>query len=317
MSTKKIIAVAGGTGAQASGLVHSILKDPGGQFAVRVLTRNPSSDKAQALAKAGAEVVAADVDDAESVRRAFDGAYGAYCVTFYWDHNSPARETAQGTNLAKAAAAAGVQHAIWSTFEDVRNYVPLSDTRLPTLQGKYKVPHFDAKADVDQVFRDLKVPTTFYLTSFYWENLIYFGSGPQKMPDGSYALVLPLGDKKMPSIAAEDLGKCAYGIFKAGPTYIGQTVGVAGGHLTGAQMAASLTKALGRPIGYASVPGDVYRSFPFQGADDVGNMFQFKADFEDEYCAHRPLDLSRKLNPELQTFDQWLAVNATRIPLPA
>ena len=315
MSTEKIIAVAGATGAQGGGLVRAILKDANGPFTVRALTRDVSSEKARALQAAGAEVVHADVGDPKSLEKALAGAYAAYCVTFYWEHYSPDLEIAHGTALARACKAAGVQHAIWSTFEDARAYMSEHDRRMPLLMDRFRVPHFDAKAEVDVVFRDLGVPTTFYLTSFYWENLIYFGAGPKKGPDGTYYLTLPIGDKKMPSIAAEDLGKAAYGIFKAGKTYVGQTVGVAGEHLTGAAMAASLTRALGVTVAYNAVHPDAYRGFGFPGADDLGNMFQFKAEFEEEYCGHRPIALSRRLNPELQTFDQWLAVNAKRIPL--
>lgn len=315
MSDKKIIAIAGATGAQGGGLAHAILNDPNSNFTVRALTRDVNSAKAKELAKLGAEVVAADVDDVESLKKAFKGAYGAYCVTFFWNHFSPEREIANGTALAQAAHHAGVQHAIWSTFEDVRKSVPLSDNRMPTLHGKYKVPHFDAKAEVDRVFTGLRVPTTFLLTSFYWENMIFFGSGPKKGPDGVLALTMPLGDKKMPSIAVDDIGKCAYGIFKRGSEFIGKTVGVAGEHLTGAQMAASLTKTLGKEVRYNDVPPDVYRSFGFPGADDVGNMIQFKRDFEQMYCGARSLEVSRSLNPALQTLDQWLVKNASRIPL--
>jgi uncharacterized protein YbjT (DUF2867 family) len=315
MSTKKIIAVAGATGAQGGGVVRAILNDPHGEFAVRALTRDVSSEKARALQAAGAEVVLADVGDAESLKKAFAGAYGAYCVTFYWEHYSPDLEIAHGTALAQACKAAGVQHAIWSTFEDARSYMAAHDRRMPLLMDRFRVPHFDAKAEVDAVFRDLGVPTTFYLTSFYWENLIYFGAGPKKGPDGTYHLTMPIGDKKMPSIAAEDLGKAAYGIFKAGKTYVGQTVGVAGEHLTGAKMADSLTRALGVTVAYNAVHPDAYRGFGFPGADDLGNMYQFKAEFEEEYCGHRPIALSRRLNPELQTFDQWLVNNAKKIPL--
>jgi len=315
MADKKIIAIAGATGAQGGGLARAILADKGSPFSVRALTRDPNSDKAKALAALGAEVVAANVDDVESVTRAFSGAYGAYCVTFFWDHFSPDREKAQAVNMAQAAKHAGVQHAIWSTFEDTRKYVPLSDARMPTLQGRYKVPHFDAKGEVNSAFTDLGVPTTFLLTSFYWENFIYFGSGPKRGPDGVLALTFPLGDKKMPSVATEDIGKFAYGVFKAGAEFVGKTVGVAGEHLTGAQMAASMTKALGQTVRYNAVPPDVYRGFGFPGADDLGNMFQFKAEFEDLYCGNRDLAVVKRLNPTVQTFDQWLAANASRIPL--
>lgn len=312
---KKIIAVAGATGAQGGGLTRAILADTNGGFAVRALTRDVNSDKAKALAKAGAEVVAANVDDASSLKKAFKGADAAYCVTFFWEHFSPEREKSQAYNLAVASQDAGIKHVIWSTFEDTRKSIPLSDNRMPTLQGKYKVPHFDSKAEANAYFTDAGLPVTFLLTSFYWDNMIFFGTGPKRGTDGKLALTMPIGDKKMPSIAAGDIGGCALGIFKRGDEFIGKTVGVAGEHLTGAQMAAGLAKALGQEVVYNAVTPAVYRSFGFPGADDMGNMFQFKADFESLYCGNRPLALSRELNPKLQTYAQWLAVNKDRIPL--
>jgi uncharacterized protein YbjT (DUF2867 family) len=315
VAEKKIIAVAGATGAQGGGLMRAILGDPNGGFAARGLTRNVKSDKAKDLAGLGAELVEANVDDVESLKKAFKGAHCAYCVTFFWEHFSPEKEFNQASNMAHAAKHAGLQHVIWSTFEDTRKWVPLSDTRMPTLMGKYKVPHFDAKAEADHVFIQLGLPVTFLLTSFYWDNLIYFGMGPRKGPDGKLAITFPMGDKKLPGMAAEDIGKCAYGIFKKGREFIGKTVGIAGEHLTGTQMAAALTRALGQEVRFNDVPPDVYRSLGFPGAADLGNMFQFKRDFEQVYCGARNLEVSRALNPALQTFDQWLVRNKNRIPL--
>jgi uncharacterized protein YbjT (DUF2867 family) len=315
MAGKKIIVVVGATGAQGGGVARAILSDPAGGFTARVLTRDANSDKAKELAKRGAEVVAADVDDVESLKRAFQGAYGAYCVTFFWAHFSPEKELANATAMAQAAKHAGLQHVIWSTLEDTRRWVPLGDNRMPTLMGKYKVPHFDAKGEADHVFTDLAVPTTFLLTSFYWDNFIYFGMGPKKGPDGKLAITLPMGDKKLPGIAAEDIGRCAYGIFKQGRELTGKTVGIAGEHLTGSAMAAALSTALGQDVGYNAIYPELYRDFGFPGAEDLGNMFQFNHDFEEYFCGARNLDVSRSLNPSLQTFAQWLAQNKSRIPM--
>lgn len=315
MAEPKVIAVVGATGAQGGGLVRAILADRSVQFSARAITRNVDSDKAKELARLGADVVAADVDDVESLKRAFEGAYGAFCVTFFWNHLSPERELAQATAMARAAKAAGVSHVIWSTLEDTRKRVPLSDDRMPTLMGKYKVPHFDAKGEADHIFTDLGVPTTFLLTSFYWDNLIYFGSGPKRGADGVLDFTLPMGDRKLPGIAAEDIGKSAYAIFKKGREYVGKTVGIAGDHLTGKQMAAALGKALGQEVRHNDVSPEVYRSFGFPGADDLGNMFQFKRDFESAYCGARPLAAARSLNPDMQTFDRWLESNKNLIPL--
>ncbi|MDH3208336.1 MAG: NmrA/HSCARG family protein [Gemmatimonadota bacterium] len=314
MPDKKIIAVLGATGAQGGGLARAILADPDGGFALRAITRNPGSDKAKALAAAGAEVVAADLDDEASLRRAFDGAYGAYCVTNFWEHFSPDKEIAQGRNLAQAAKAAGLQHVVWSTFEDVREFVPLEDDRMPTLQGRFKVPHFDAKAEANAFFKEAGVPTTYLYTSFYWDNFIHFGSEPQRGEDGKLALVIPMGDKKLPGIAAEDIGKCAYGIFREGTKHVGKTIGVAGEHLTGTEMAAELSKALGEEVTYYAMPWEQYRALGFPGADDLGNMMQFKHDFQEDYLAARDLAVARRLNPELQTLSQWLVSNGSAIP---
>lgn len=315
MADKRIIAVVGATGAQGGGLVRAILQDPSGGFAVRALTRNPKSDRAAELARLGAEVVGADLDHPESLKRAFQEAHGAYCVTNFWEHFSPEKEIAQAANMAKAAAEVGVTHVIWSTLEDTRRWVPLDDDRMPTLMTEYKVPHFDAKGEANHLFADHGVPTTFLLTSFYWDNLVSFGMGPKKGADGKLVLTLPMGDKKLPGIAAEDIGKCAYGIFKQGRSYIGRTVGIAGEHLTGTAMAAALARALGREVIYNAVTPAAYRSFGFPGAEDLGNMFQFKQEFEVAFCGARDLDESRSLNPELQTFDTWLARNKDRIAI--
>jgi hypothetical protein len=155
MGERKVIAVVGATGAQGGGLVRAILADESGEFAARALTRDPNSDKARQLRELGAEVVAADVGDEQSLRRAFQGAYGAFCVTFFWEHFSPTKELAHATAMARAAKAAGVRHVIWSTLEDTRQRVPLDDDRMPTLQDRYKVPHFDAKGEADDQPADL------------------------------------------------------------------------------------------------------------------------------------------------------------------
>jgi uncharacterized protein YbjT (DUF2867 family) len=315
MVKSKIIAVVGATGAQGGGLVRAIQSDLQGAFTARALTRNVDSAAARALAALGAEVVPADVDDPSSLRRAFAGAHGAFCVTFFWEHFSPERELAQATAMAEAARAEGLRHVVWSTLEDTRRWVPLADDRMPTLMGRYKVPHFDAKGEADGVFARLGVPTTCLLTSFYWDNLIAFGMGPKPGPDGVLAFTLPMGDAKLPGIAAEDIGRCAYGIFRQGSPLVNRTVGVAGEHLTGAEMAAALSSALGRTVRYNAVTPATYRGFGFPGAEDLGNMFQFKHDFENDFCGARDLAQARALNPSLQTFAEWLQRNGSRIPL--
>ena len=308
----QVIAVVGATGSQGGGLVRAIMADKSSGFTARAITRDVNSHKAKALAALGAEVVAADIDDEKSLRKAFAGAYGAYCVTFFWAHFSPEKEQANAGNMARAAEAAGVWHVIWSTLEDTRKLVPLSDNRMPTLQGKYKVPHFDAKGEINHVFTDARLAVTFILTSFYWDNAYMFGMGPTKQSDGTYLLTLPMGDKRISGIAREDIGKCAYGIFRQAG-YVGKTIGLAGEHLTGAQMAEKYSKGLGITCKYNEVTPDAYRGFGFPGAEDLGNMFQVYRDFEEEFIGARSLAGSRAVNPELQDFDTWLDKNRVQV----
>ncbi len=315
MSAKKIITVFGATGAQGGGLVRAITSDPQSEFSVRAVTRDIHSDKAKELAALGAEITYGDLGDAASVHKALENAYGAFFVTFFWAHFSPEQEKAEAALFAEAAKAAGIKHAIWSTLEDTRNWVPLHDDRMPTLMEKYKVPHFDAKGESNQRFIDAGVPTTFLHASFYWDNFVSFGAGPKRGADGKLTLTMPIGDAKLAGIASADIGKCAYGIFKAGAEYIGKNVGVAGEHLTGTQLAEALGKALGEPVIYNKVPAAVYRSFGFPGAEDLGNMFQVYDEFEEKVNGLRDVAVSKKLNPQLQNFEQWLAENAKNIPL--
>lgn len=315
MSESKIIAVLGATGAQGGGLANAILNDPSKEFKLRAITRNANSDKAKALSDAGAEVVSADLDDVESLKKVFSGAYGVYGVTNFWEHFSPEKETKQAHNIAEAAKDAGVDHVIWSSFEDTRDKVPVDDDRMPTLMGNYKVPHFDCKGEANKFFAEMGVPTTLLFTSFYWDNFIYFGMGPKPGEDGVLAITFPMADKKLSGIAAADIGLCAYGIFKAGDKYINKTVGLAGEHLTGEDMANSFTKTLGQKVVYNDVPAEVYRGFGFPGAEDLGNMFQYKVEFNDDYCGARNIDECKTLNPGLQTFDSWLTANKEKIPL--
>lgn len=316
MSDKKIIAIVGATGAQGGGLARAILADPSSGFAIRALTRNPDSDNARALADMGADVVHADIDSEESITSALQGAYGAFFVTAFWEHFSPDTEKKHARNMANAAKSAGVKHVIWSSLEDTRAFLPVDNDRMPTLMDVYNVPHFDAKGEANAYFTEAGIPTTILNTAFYWDNFIHFGLGPQRGEDGSLVLGMPMADKRLPGISVDDIGKAAYGIFKAGDEYIGKTVSIAGEHLTGVDMAAGMAEVVGEPVTYFPVPHDMFRSFDFPGAEDMGNMFQFKVEFEEQYVGARNLDVARKLNPELKSYKQWLAENGSKIPVP-
>jgi len=313
MADKKIIAVVGSTGSQGGGLVRAILADPNGGFAARAITRDTNKDKAKALAAAGAEVVSADLDNVESLRKAFAGAHAVFAVTNFWEHFSGDKEIQQAKNIAEAAKAAGVKHVVWSTLEDTRKLMSPDDTRMPILQGRFRVPHFDAKSEADAAFAGL--PTTYLLVSFYWDNLYMFGLAPKKDDTGVHSWAFPMGTAKLAGIDKDDIGRAAYGIFKGGSQYIGKRIGIAGEHVSFDEMSQKLSKGLGvGPVKYTALDANLFRSFGFPGADEYGNMFQVYRDFEKEVNEIRSVEQTRALvGGSPNTFDQWLAKNKAAV----
>jgi uncharacterized protein YbjT (DUF2867 family) len=312
-----LLTVFGATGAQGGGLVRAVLARDRPDFRIRAVTRHPQGDRARELAALGADLVGADLDDPASVERAMRGAHGAFCVTNFWEHLSPERELKQAEALAEGAKRAGVRHVVWSTLEDTRRLLPVDGRRMPVLMGTYNVPHFDAKGEADRFFAERGLPVTFLHTSFYWDNLVHSGMGPQRARDGGLVFVLPMDDKPLPGIAVEDIGACVAGIFRGADRHVGKRIGIGGQHLTGAQMASALSRALREPVRHVAMPPSEYAKLPFPGAADIANMFQFKRDFSAAYCAARPVADTKALHPGLLDFEAWLLQAGTRIPVPA
>lgn len=313
MSEKKVIAVAGATGAQGGGAARAILADPDSGFTVRALTRNPDSPAAKELERLGAEIVRADFHDEPSVHEAFKGAYGAFLVTNFWAHMSGAKEREEIEVLVRAAKSAGLRHVVWSTLEDTRELLPLDDPRMPVLQEQYNVPHFDVKGESNRLFLEAGVPTTFLNTTFYFQGF-QATMGPKRGDDGVLALTLPFENGKLlAGVDVNDIGRTALALLKGGEQYIGRTVGLAGDHLTGAQYAEKLGAALGEPVRFESVPYDVFRSLGIPAGEEIANMFQYYGDFDRQFTGARDLKTLRELNPELKSFDDWLAENASAI----
>ncbi|GAA2624331.1 NmrA/HSCARG family protein [Paractinoplanes durhamensis] len=305
MSHDKVITVLGATGTQGGAVTRALLAD----FSVRAVTRDAASPKAQALAGIGAEVVTASLDDEGSLRRAFDGAYGAFLVTPYWEHRSPARELAEVENLIGAAQTAGLRHVVWSTLEDTREVITAGDDRMPVIGDGYRVPHFDVKGGAaDALFAKSGLPTTYLLMSFYWENLLGLAK-PQRDPDGTLAFHLPLGDAPIAGVASDDIGRVVRRVLHRPAETIGATIPVVGESLTGEQMAAALSTALGEPVAYRPPTPDQFRSFGFPGADELGNMFQYYAEFPESYLGRRDLEVARTFNPEPLSLADFLAAH--------
>lgn len=303
MTEKKIIAVVGATGKQGGAVARAILNDPDGGFTVRALTRDPGAMPAGTFP----EVVAADLDDEASMTRAFTGAYGAFVVTDTWaapapgDTRGPARrEMDQVAVAARAAHVTGLRHVVSSTLEDTRAHFTHLGIDMPAGDEGFTVPHFDAKAAANRHFTDLGVPVTFLETATFYENFLRPGAGPVRDDNGELVLRHPYADSTMALVGAEDIGRTAYAILRAGARLIGRHVGLAGEHATGVRIAQMFTEVLGEKVTYQAVPFDAIRP-------EAAAMFRFYTQASEAFLAHRDLDRIRQLNPALQSLPDWIA----------
>jgi uncharacterized protein YbjT (DUF2867 family) len=314
MSDKKIIAVVGATGAQGGGLARAILDDPNGPFTLRALTRHTDSPRARELAARGAEVVEAARDDEASVRRAFDGAYGAFVVTNFWAQLTPEQEAArsraqmeldQAEIAARAARATGLKHVVWSTLEDTRPFFAHLGSNPPTLLGKYKVPHLDCKGEANTFFVQHGVPTTFLETTTYYENFVR-GWGVKRDPNGELVLTTPLGDSVLALVGAEDIGRTAHGIFLAGVRFISRKVSLAGAFASGDELAALFTKVLGVKVVYRPITIEQMRAAGFPQAQEVATTYEWRTGAAASFIGNRDISLIRQINPRLKSLEEWL-----------
>jgi uncharacterized protein YbjT (DUF2867 family) len=293
---KKKILVFGATGGQGGSVARELLKR--GRFDVRAITRNPQSPAAQALRALGAEVVQGDLDDRATLDAALEGVYGVFGVTNFWEHFE--KEGEQGRTLVEAVAAANVQHFILSSLPPIAK----------ATNGALNSPHFDLKAEHEELTRKLGIPATFVHVAFYYENFLAFFP-PRPTGDGSYQFGFPQGDTPLAAVAVEDVGLIVAPLFEQPEKYIGRTLKVVGDELPASVYAEAMSRATGLDVKYAHIPREVFAGFGFPGASDVADMFEF-------YRIHTPSRVAeiaenRAIAPGMQTFDQWLQKNGEKL----
>nr|DBA19112.1 TPA: hypothetical protein GDO54_014981 [Pyxicephalus adspersus] len=276
-------------GAQGGSVVSALLENC--SFAVRAVTRDVNKPAALKLKEAGAEVVAADMDDEQSLKAAFTGAYGAFVVTNFFDHFSKEKEVAQGKRIADLCKQLGLQHVVFSGLENVHKLTG----------GKLEVLHFDGKGEVEEYFRQIKVPMTSARVAFYFENFLTV-CRPQKCPDGkTYQLVLPMGDIPMDGMSIRDLGPIVRSILQNPSEYIGKNIGLSADKLTVQQYAEIMSEVTGKTIVDSKITPEAYEKLNFPGAEEMANMYRFY-----HLRPDRDIELTRKLNPNTKTFKQFM-----------
>ena len=296
MNNRKKILVIGATGAQGGSVARALLSR--NRFDVRALTRKTDSPAAQALRELGAEIVQGDLDDPASLRAALEGVYGVFGVTNFWEHFD--KEAVHGRNLVEAVAAANVQHFVFSTLPPVEK----------ATNGALKSPHFDIKAEHEELARSLGIPATFIHVPFYFENFLYFFP-PRPAGDGTYQFGFPQGDTPLAAMSAADVGLIVAPVFEQPETYIGKTLKLAGDEIPAAEYAAAMGRATGLDVKYAYMPREAFAALGFPGAEDLADMFEF-------YRLHIPsrakdIEACRSLAPELQSFEAWVTKNADKL----
>jgi len=279
--SKKVIAVVGATGKQGGGAVEALLKD--GTFAVRAITRDTGSDKAKALAKHGAEVVVADLNNTDSLIKAFTGAYGVFGVTDFW--TAQGKETEHGKHLVDAAKATGVQHFVWST-----------------LDGGHGVQHFDTKAAVDDYLKEKAVPHTLLFTGYFLENLGYMFFSKNAEGPGLTIQSLYATDGAFPVIAGRDVGKFALVAFKSPKKYIGGEIHAVADVISPRQVAAILEGKCNIPISLGPNGGVSLATF-YKFLDTNGHQMEeiwsnMKYFYEHSTCRGDPRDAQKLISAE-------------------
>ncbi|KAI0448912.1 NMRAL1 protein [Xylaria acuta] len=255
MSAKKIITVFGATGNQGGAIVKQFLNDSqlNKIWAVRGVTRDVSKDSAKKLASEGAEVVAADLNDKESLLKAVAGSDTVFAVTNYWEKLDMALEEQQGRNIADASKEAGVKHLIWSSLLDITK---LSNGKLP------HVYHFDSKAHVEEYIRSIGVPATFFMPGLYMPNI---PGGMLSKQGENWVLSLPIAPTSLiPLYNPADTGKYVKGIVNNKEALLGKRFTGATEYLTAQGVVDTFKKVFpeaGQTAGYFETPKDTFYGF--------------------------------------------------------
>ena len=305
----KVLLVFGATGQQGGSVIEYVLNDPqlSKQYSIRAVTRDPSKPNAQALHQRGVEVVKGELDDAESLKSMMQGVHTVFANTItVYDEHIKTREVAQGTALADAAVAAGVQYIIFSTLPHVGKISG----------GKYqRVASFEAKADVEEYIRSLPIKSAFFAPGSFMQN---FEGGmaprPSQAGDGTFAIsniVTP--QTQLPLIeTVADTGKYVGAILAEPEKYEGKVFSAATKLSSFEEVVQLISEVTGKTVKYNQVPVEVYRNFlPPAAADPLVEMMLYVQDFG--YYGPQTKELvqwtSENARGKLTTFEEYIKKN--------
>lgn len=278
------VLVTGATGTQGGSVVDALLSGDHGDWSIRALTRDASSDRARALADRGVEVVAGDLTDPERMADLCEGMDAVYLVTTFAEDGVDA-EFEQGRVAVEAAADAGVSHLVYSSV-GAADSAPLA--------------HFESKARVEALIADRGLPATVVRPVFFAQNLRW-----QADEVAAGRLPLPLDpDVSLAVVDATDIGRVVARALADPERYVGETVTLAGDDLTLTEMAAAVAEAVGHEVDPVHVPVEEYRA---TAGDELADMFAW---FNDVGYGDDPTADARGFGFEPRSFRAWLAAES-------
>lgn len=245
------VLVFGATG-QQGGSVASALLSKG--WSVRALVRDPAAEKARALTRLGATVLAGDLADPASITAAMHGAYGIFSVQPSSGQGAAygitdEQEILYGKAVADIALAADVRHFVYSSAAAAG-------------KGRTGMGHFDSKTEIEAHVRSLGLPhSTIVRPASFMELLLPPGMG---LDQGVYNFFLR-PDQAGQIIAVQDIGTIVAGIFADPERFAGRNIEIAGDQLTGRELGEKLTCAAGQPIRYQRFPDALLEQNAFLG----------------------------------------------------
>ncbi len=281
MGDTRSVLVTGATGHQGGAVARELL---GRGCTVRAMTRKPEGEAAKALAKLGAEIVAGDLDDEASIRKALSGMWGTFAVQNTWEAGVEGEEV-QGKRFAKAAREAGIQHYVYSS--------------VASAHRKTGIPHFDNKWRVEETVRGLGFATHVVIRPvFFMENFLspWFKPG---IDAGKLAMAIQ-PETVLQSIAVSDIGKYGAWAFENPQKLNGRGIDIAGDSLTMPQTAAVISKAASRKVEFERTAIEEVRKW----SADYALMLEWfdRVGYDADIAAN-----SRESGIRPTTFPDWAA----------
>jgi uncharacterized protein YbjT (DUF2867 family) len=273
----KIILVTGATGKQGGAVARHLLGDG---WSVRALTRSPDKPEAENLRNLGAEIVQGDLDDPASISSAVAGVYGVFSVQQYWGKGVDV-EVVEGKALADAAKKAGVAHFIYSSVGGA--------------ERKTGIPFFESKFQIETYIKKLNLKWSIVRPAYFMDNFL----APDtigRIYTGDFPFPLET-EMSMQLVAVDDIGEMVKLMFDNPEIYLGKAIEIAGDELTGAQIAETLSKAIGKTV--------TYREIPVESLHEISADYEMMFDWMNRRGFAADIELLKEKLPSLKTLEAW------------